>query len=790
MTGTRFLIRTLAALPIAITVIFCASQSVWAQDSDASEAMLEEVIVTATRREMSLQDVPMAISAVGQDQIERLGITNMDDYFRSIPSLSLIDGGGYQKHMIIRGVAVDSGPETKAATGVYVDETLVSGNFSNLDPRIFDMQRVEVLRGPQGTLFGGGSISGSVRYITNRPNANEFETNVAVDLSQTSDAGSNHALDAMVNIPLAEDTLGLRIVGFSTENAGIYNNPIFGLDNQSAWDQSGGRVSLMWTPTDNFSLTAMYMQDDLIQDGQSRATTERWQDRESDNMAPEELSARSEVLSLTANADLGWATLTSVTSQLNIFSVYQQDRTFTLGPDADDISEWEPLRLVTYGGRDDSSFTEEIRLVSAPDAFGRFDWIAGLYYADRTDWEEFKDCFAIDDDGTASLDVNYADGGDRFVDGDPGQEWLAPFPPNHDDLFGDQGNIAAGTYPECFYREIENNYKGEQALYGELNYRFTDALTGTIGYRRTDDTKSYDIMAQVAILFDGDTAFSFTDEAPEHKEVHDNFMGNLSLLVNDNLTLYARAAEGFRVASGSLAVNLEPGCAKLAIETLGSLPGPVSSDSMWSYEAGAKMVSADGRLAINAGFYRNVWTDIQVGVILSGEGCGWSQFFQNIASATGNGIEVDMTYAASDQLEFGFSGSYLNFALDDDQPTLNALRGDRLPAHPDLTLHGYALYDFPVSAGWNGFVRGEVSYTGEIVANFVGDPNIPRPPTGDYTLAQVRGGVANDRWEIGAYINNLFDTEGHSYRFEDWTGRVETFVLQPRTIGVNFRTRM
>ena len=185
MAGTRELIPTLSALSLAIVAFSGASQPAWAQDSEA-DGMLEEVIVTATRREMSLQDVPMAISAVGQDQIEQLGITNMENYFRSIPSLSLIDGGGYQKHMIIRGVAVETSPEEKAATGVYVDETLVSGNFSNLDPRIFDMERVEVLRGPQGTLYGGGSIAGSVRYITNKPNASEFETNVAVDLSQTS----------------------------------------------------------------------------------------------------------------------------------------------------------------------------------------------------------------------------------------------------------------------------------------------------------------------------------------------------------------------------------------------------------------------------------------------------------------------------------------------------------------------------------------------------------------------------------------------------------------------------
>ena len=785
MTGTRFIIRTLTALPIAVVAFSGTSQSVWAQDGTASEAMLEEVIVTATRREMSLQDVPMAISAVGQDQIERLGITNMDDYFRSVPSLSLIDGGGYQKHMIIRGVAVEENPETKAATGVYVDETLVSGNFANLDPRIFDMERVEVLRGPQGTLYGGGSISGSIRYITNKPDASQFESNVAIDLGQTSDAGSNFSLDAMVNIPLAEDTLALRLVGFSAETSGIYKNPRFGLDNQAGFDQTGGRVSLRWTPTDNFSLTAMYMADELIQDGQPRSHTLDWENRLQTNLAQEYLTFDAEVLSLTAEADLGWATLTSVTSQLDVFTIFEQDRTFLIS--AWGLADWDPLRLITYGGRDDSSFTEEIRLVSAPDAFGRFDWIAGLYYADRTDWEEFRDCFAVDDDGDASLDVNYANAGDRFVANRPNQGWVGPFPANHVDPFGDQGDVSAGTYPECFYREYETNNKGELALYGELNYQITERLTGTIGYRRTDDTKSYDILAQIA---EGAPAVIDIVEAPEYQDVHNNFMGNLSLLVNDNVTLYARAAEGFRLASGSLGVNLEPGCNKLAVDLLGHLPGGVDSDSLWAYEAGVKMVSTDGRLAVNAGVYQNVWNDIQVGLVLSGEGCPWSQIFQNIASATGNGIEFDMAYRATDQLEVGFSGSYVDFSLDSAQPTLNALKGDRLPNHPDLTLHGYALYDFPVSAGWNGFVRGEMSYTGEIVANFIGDPSIPRPPTGDYTLAQVRGGVANDQWEIALYINNLFDTEGHSFRFEDWTGRIETFVLRPRTMGVNFRTRL
>ena len=202
------------------------------------------------------------------------------------------------------------------------------------------------------------------------------------------------------------------------------------------------------------------------------------------------------------------------------------------------------------------------------------------------------------------------------------------------------------------------------------------------------------------------------------------------------------------------------------------------------------MVSNDGRLAINAGYYRNNWKDIQVGVIVSGGGCTWSQFFQNVASATGNGFEFDMTYIASNNVELGFSASHLNFTVDGDQPLLGARDGDRLPSHPDLTLNGFALYEFPVSAGWDGFARGELSYTGEIVANFVADPAVPRPSSGEYTLANVRGGITNNRWEVTLYVNNLFDTMARSFQYEDWTGRLETFVLRPRTIGLQFRTRM
>ena len=182
----------------------------------------------------------MAIAAFGQETIENRGYTNLESFFRQVPSVSLLDGGAQRKQVIIRGIAIDAGVRAGGLSSSYVDETLVTGGSFPLDPRMFDMQRVEVLKGPQGTLYGGGSISGSVRYITNKPNSEEFQANVAFDTSKTQGSKQGYSFDAMVNIPLVENVLAFRGVVFSADNAGYYDNPYLGLTSQGQFDQRGG----------------------------------------------------------------------------------------------------------------------------------------------------------------------------------------------------------------------------------------------------------------------------------------------------------------------------------------------------------------------------------------------------------------------------------------------------------------------------------------------------------------------------------------------------------------------
>jgi len=768
-----------ARMPLSMAVAALASAAamplpVAAQEATTSTSnRLEEIVVTASRREQSLSKVPMSISAIDEQRIEQYGYTNLESFFRSVPSVALVDGGAQRKQVIIRGLAIESGVRAESLSSIYVDEVLVSGGSFNLDPRIFDMQRVEVLKGPQGTLYGGGSISGSTRYITNKPDSREFGANIALDTSITDGSSPGYSIDAMVNVPLIEDVLALRAVGFFADNAGYYDNTYLNKDDQGGFEQTGGRVALRWTPTDRVAVTGSYFLDKTDQDGWYRASGQAWQDREQINRMDEVLTADAEVLSLQVEVDLGWASVTSATSKLKFDSYRKVDRTF-LG--IDDF--YDPARLAVLDDTRDSTFAEELRIVSSPDAFGNFEWIAGVYYSDIEVDVDVGDYIGIGDE------YDRQNAGDRFAAAAPGQDFVFPFPVGYVSPFGLQE--VPGTYPDMIYREISRSNEEQLAFFGEVTYNFTSELSGTIGYRDTSTKTSGGFVNQVADA--GEPVFSENVTTDEFKEPHENLMLNVTYAPTDSFLLFARAAEGFRVGTGGAGPTIQPSCQALAEETFGFKPGPIQSDEMWGYEAGTKLSLMDDKLKVNAGVFLNEWTDIQVDVSLDGNATCSISVTQNVASATGVGFEFDMSYYATDRLSFSAAASWIDFTLDDDQPFLNALDGDRLPSHPDFTLYGAADYNFPIM-GLDGFVRGEVSYTGEILGGFNADAGVPRTSFGEYTIANARFGVKRGQWEAALYVNNLFNEDALTFQFTDRRNRIESLVNRPLTVGVNFRTR-
>jgi len=756
-------------------------------ESGADDVALEEIIVTARKRTQALSNVPIAISAIGQSQIEAFGYTNLESWFRTTPSVSLVDGGAQRKQVVIRGIAIDHSVRADSLSSIYLDETLVSGNLFGLDLRIFDMERLEVLKGPQGTLFGGGSISGAVRYITNKPNTTEYQTNVALDLSKTDGADDpGWSVDAMVNVPLVEGVLGLRAVVYNADHAGYYHNDNLGLENQGQYDQTGGRLSLRWTPTETLSVTGTYFIDETDQDGWYRSSGDNWQALNQDNRMQELLTADAEIISLNVEWDVGWATITSATAQYDFEALRKVDRTF-LGVDL----IYDPARLAVLDDEDEEVFSQELRIVSAPDSFGNFDWIAGLYYSDRDTNQRVGDYIGIGD----GYDQNNA--GDVFAAAAPGQTFVGVFPVGYVSPFGptEQGclpgtcsidTVEEGTYPDMIYREIGHRIQEQLAFFGEVSYSFNDSWTGTFGYRRTETDTEGSFVNQVA---EGDPVFSENVVTPPYEEPHDNYMFNVAYQMNDDVLFFARAAEGFRVGTGGLGPTIQPSCQALAEQVFGFVPGKITSDTMWGYDLGAKMTLADGRLSLNAGFFRNDWTDIQVQVRLEGDATCSIRVTQNVASATGDGFEFDATWAATDQLRLTLAGSWVDFTLDDDQEFLNAVAGDRLPSHPDLNLSASATYDFPFSDNWDGFVRGELSYVGEILGDFNADAGVPRGSFGEYTIVNLRFGASTEKWNVALYFDNLFDEDALTFQFKDRRDRTESLVARPFTVGVNVRTR-
>ena len=736
-------------------------------------AEIEEVVVTANRRAESLSNVPMAIDAVGAAEIEKFGYSNLESFFRSVPSVALVDGGAQRKQVIIRGIAIESGVRAGSLSSIYVDETMVSAGSFQLDPRVFDMERVEVLKGPQGTLYGGGSIAGSVRYITNKPDSTAFSANFALDASATSGYGNSHSVDAMVNIPLVENVLALRATVFTADNAGYYDNTYLNKDNLGGFDQEGGRLALMWTPTEDLTVTASYFLDETDQEGWYRATGPSWEAREQVNRLDEVLTADAEVFSLDIEWDVGWATIVSATSQLDFDSYRKVDRTF-LGID----KFYDPARLTVLDDTRDSTFAEELRIVSNPGAFGNAEWIAGIYYSDIEVDVDVGDYIGLGDE------YDQTDAGDRFAALAPDQDFVFPFPEGYVSPFG--LTEVPGTYPDMIYREISKSTQEQLAFFGEFTYNFTEQFSATVGYRRSETETGGGFVNQVADA--GEPVFSEDVRVDRYEEPHDNYMGNLTYRFSDDALVFARAAEGFRVGTGGAGPTIQPSCQALAEQVFGFRPGAIQSDSMWSYEVGTKLSFADGRVKLNAGVYQNDWTDIQVDVSLDGNATCSISVTQNVASATGTGVEFDLSWAATDNLLLTVAGSWVDFTLDDDQPFLNAVEDDRLPSHPDKTLYGSAEYYFPVFDGWDGFARAEISYTGDIMGGFNADAGVPRTEFGDYTLANVRLGMENESWEFALYANNIFDEDALTFQFTDRRDRIESLVNRPFTVGINIRS--
>lgn len=701
---------------------------------------LEEIIVSAQKRTERLQDVPMSISVVSGDVIERRSMVTANDLLKYVPGVEYQEYGAGDAALRIRGI--DGG------VGVYVGEMPVG---AGADLKLVDMERVEILRGPQGTLYGAGSMGGTVRYIPTAPNLTKVEGDVDVGFSKISRAVDNSMnVTGAFNMPLISDKLAVRVAAYHYDNAGyidyIGNTVPEQVSKVQAWgatllDMEGGgqrkytgaRVSALWQPLDNFSAAFMYVDQRSRQDGsfEDSGFLQPYQDYPLDlrpftSNGQERRSNHVRLHNLTLKLDLGAVELTSSSS----YSDSTQGQARDAGRDT-------PWALVVLGDFSGHSFAQELR--ADVDLDGPFNFMIGGYY------ERGKGRTVNDIPWVGSIAALQA----------------------HPDFGG-------LTDPLGILTEYIRNDQTEKAVFGELYYDVTEQLKLTVGGRHYSYDKSDS--SSSSGLFSGDPTSSVASTEGE------TFKGNLTYSFTSNFMVYGQWAEGFRPAGPSSPPPNPTQCDTnndgiLDDTNVSISPPELQSDTVEAMEFGGKSMLAGGRVVLSAAVYRIDWDGIPSTVSSS---CGAS-ITLNAGKARSEGFEFESNFAITPHITANVGFSLMDGKLLNDVTSLNAVKGDKLIGPPHQVNVGLE-YGFPIF-GYEAFIRGDYSRVGKYRGQY--RPNAPY--LAGYGKLDFRVGIQLGDVNAALYGTNL--TNEDALLGSQRPGYPREWHLQPREVGVQFGYR-
>lgn len=732
---------------------------------DASiPAMLEEIIVTATRRAERVQDVPISIAVIGNEDIERRGVIGMEDYLRAIPGVTQVDNGARGNAIVMRGIT--TAPELENINGTtvatYFDETPITSaggrGAGGIDVRPVDIERIEVLRGPQGTTFGSGSLGGTLRIIPNKPRLDGFGGKLAAAYSSTEHlGGDNTMLQGVVNLPLVADEFGVRAAGYRYDDSGFYENTA-GIDPAAVARAeaaglgdyvrgfhekdvgrmltTGGRLAALWQATDELSFNLNFLTQTIEQDGLPVATVGPYR-HNSIPIAPqgrirggkgENSETEMDLLNLSMNYDLTSMSWTSTVSWIDASSIYARDQTEILGF----------YNSSTVPSQFDS-FNAESRLATRLP--GRWQFLVGAYYED------------IEDGSAQAI------------------HW--PGSPATANRFG--------TDPIALV-DVDRELN-QRAAFGEVAYELTDMLTATVGgryykYSKDESTLREGGLFRVPLGAGTPTVLSSTEDGT-------NFKASLDYKPTPESLLYVSWAEGFRL--GRPQAGLPPlTCdtdndglidgSSISIQSTRS----VAPDSLENYELGGKFALFGQRLAIDASIYYIEWDGLPTTATAR---CGTStlNYTTNAGGATSEGVEFQASWYVADGFRLDFGAGYTNARLSVAAPLQGWADDARLPGAPKASANLTAQYDFQV-AGQRAFVRADSLYTGEFNGDLLGTEGLK---AGDYTKIDARAGLSFDHVRVELFVRNLTDEDAFTWRsLGGGTQRYVGYRLRPRTIGI------
>ncbi|MGD2129108.1 MAG: TonB-dependent receptor [Lysobacterales bacterium] len=792
------------------------AQSSGNEAAESSAGALEEVTVTARKREENIQDIPQSIQAFSQMEIDRSGIKSLADIAKFAPAMTVVGSTAGLNKIVFRGLADSVRPYiADSSAAIYLDEQPLTTGAQSPEIRPIDLERVEVLSGPQGTLYGASSQSGTIRYIVAKPDVSAFSANVGGGVNTIDHGGTGWDADAMVNIPLIEGKLAIRLVGFGAKDAGFIDNVLAHSPGHIDWstgevvpgnktnadivdnninsaDWKGGRISAKWLMTDSWALTGIYNYSDSKIHGYTdfdpttgdlktiKFHRESWDDNWSN-------------FQLTLDGDMGIGQLTSSLAYFERDTAYVFDGTSgvayyhsvlgyygrgTCGSNpyyayyniydfatacelngvGYDVDNGDPTGFWRNDQRD-TRWTFETRLTGST---SRWDWTLGFFY------QEAKQHWVY---GTYIDDYTQT------------ESWAA-----YNTIWGPLEPT------DVRWASAERNKRKDTALFGEATYSITDQWKLLLGARwyKADVDRTYTL--------------SVPGTAPpdisQHGGKDDGFLPKLGFqyFFAEDRMIYALYSEGFRAGG----INRSRGNPTLPID--------YKSDLLENWEAGLKSRWAGGKLQFNVTGYHQIWKDMQLELVDPSWQFGepWQTVVANVGDAIVDGMDVEINVAPAEHWSLGATATYLFKAeidnaiqvFDDRAPEYLALdipAGTRLPLTADLNLSAFAQYDWSMDlmGGGNAYLRLQYAHTGSSWNSIIdndGDPNgtgyggrVKQPA---YDLWDLRAGYNTGDWDFGLYVDNFTDERAVTYHYTGadlFWGRDNIRTLRPRTYGINVR---
>ena len=767
---------------------------------------IQTVVVTAQKRQEDPNKIALSISAVSGEALQEQHVTDITDLTRSVPNISFSQNNGAGPGLTnieMRGVSSMAGSST---VGVYMDDVSVTVSnvyaMGTVEPKFFDLDRVEVLRGPQGTLYGASSMGGTIKFIANQPDLKLYSTDVFAQYSSTKGGGSNTSGYVVGNIPLIKDELAFRIgvqsnktSGFIDQvdgNGNVIANRVNSLNDQEL------RMALKWKPSKDLTLLpSLYYQvvNGSGSDAFDMGTLPKY---ETSIIVREPSTDKLLIPSLTVNYDLDGSTLTSVSSFFQRkFDRILDGKNYTTGP----LTSTDPTSgcyiyvaacggtvpdalLTTIKGLPSPTsldskvqqFSQELRLTSKEydQSVSPWTWVGGLYYAnERLTMVENDPIYGLNAAfAQYGIDVNDVNAlsnalyfpGNAALGIAPGTAFANPFP--NDNLY----------YGHEYKRDVQS------AMFGEANYYFSPTLHATAGLRYL---VASDSIIQTNGLYTAgyNTNDYFTIQNTTNSHATTPKFA-LTWEVDPTNTLYTSAAKGFRLGGGNEYVPSQFCSGDLGALGLTSAPGTYNQDSLWSYEVGNKSRFFDNRVSVNADLFYLNWKNLQQFVLLPN--CQY-EYNTNVGNATSKGAEIDVKFKPLPELLLGVAAGYTKAELSDNDGLVldgipGAVKGAQIEGVPKYNAQISAKYNFAVMEDKSGYITGAMHWVGSSHGSLnPADPDYIRP---QYHTVDLSTGLSFEAFDVSLFIKNAMDDKT-IIMHPNVNATIEGYRVNPREIGMN-----